>query len=211
MIFILQILLFHLLSVTADPEPKAKKLLDKVYAEYEKANTLDIQFTYQLSEADIAGLSKKGQLQAKGDKYILILEDMEIYSDGKVQYTFLKKNKEVQITEPDEKENKYHPKNIAAIYRSGTHVYTISKKLKKEKANIFQLDFTPVDKSDRIAKFSIYIAEQSHQIEKVEWTERKGNKIIVKFNKSTFNKNLPDSLFTLDTKSLKDVHIEDLR
>jgi outer membrane lipoprotein carrier protein len=210
----MHILLFILLSTSisiAQQDPAAKKILDKVHNYYEKASTLDITFTYQQTTSDIAGLQKKGQLTAKGEMFKLILDELEIYSDGKTQYTYIKKNKEVQITVPGEKESKYHPKQIASIYHSGTHGYSISKKIKEGKKMLTIVDFKPLDKKDHIAKIQLYIDEKTNHMERVQWIDQNGNKTNVKFTKSEFNKEIPDSSFVFDTKSVKGLHVEDLR
>jgi outer membrane lipoprotein-sorting protein len=193
------------------PDPKARKLMDKVHSVYEKASSLDISFSYEQTNSDIAGLSKKGQLLSKGEKFKLILDELEIYSDGKTQYTYLKKNKEVQITEPDDKENKYHPKYISGIYQSDTHEYSISKKIKDGNKSLVTVDFQTKDKTDPISKIKLFIDEKSNQINKVQWIEQDGDKTIVNFSKTQFNKSIPDTSFVLDLKSLKGIHVEDLR
>jgi outer membrane lipoprotein-sorting protein len=197
--------------VASKPDPQAKKLMDKVHNVYEKANTLDITFKYEQSNSDIVGLTKKGQLISKGPMFKLLLDEIEIYSDGKIQYTYLKKNKEVQITEPDDKENKYHPKHIAEIYQSGTHEYSITKKIKEGGNVLIVVEFKPTDKSDPVSNIKLFISEKTNQIEKVQWFERTGDKTLVTFLKSQFNKSFDDASFTLDTKTLKDIHVEDLR
>ncbi len=193
------------------PDPKARKLMDKVHSVYEKAGSLEIGFSYEQTNSDIAGLPKKGQLTAKGEKFKLILDEIEIYSDGKIQYTYLKKNKEVQITEPDDKENKYHPKYIAGMYQSDTHEYSISKKIKEGSKSLIVVDFKSKDKSDPISNIKLFIDEKSNQINKVQWFEQDGDKTVVHFTKSQFNKSIPDSSFVLDVNSLKGIHVEDLR
>lgn len=205
-------LLILLFTVSfATPDPDAKKLLDQVHNFYTEAGSLDISFTYEQANSDIAGLLKKGRLLSKGKKFKLILDELEIYSDGIIQYTYFKKNKEVQITESEDKQNKYHPKNIAAIYLSGTHEYSINKKTKSAQKSLIQIDFQPIDKVDPISKIKLFVSDKTKQIEKVQWYERNGHKTVVNFSKSEFNKVIPDSSFVLNTKSLKGIHIEDLR
>lgn len=193
------------------PDPLAKKLLDKVQNVYEQASTLDIHFSYEQTNADIAGIAKKGQLTSKGEKFRLLLDELEIYSDGQTQYTYLKKNREIQITTPDAKENKYHPKNISSLHTSGSHNFRISKKVKEGGVQMIIVDFQTKDKTDPVASILLHIAEKTNQIHKVQWLERNGDKTIVRFSKSQFNKELEDSVFSPDLQSMKGIHIEDLR
>jgi outer membrane lipoprotein-sorting protein len=195
----------------ANPDPKAKLLLDKVHKLYEQANSLNIHFRYSQTHSDIAGLNKNGELISKGAKFKLILDELDIYCDGTTQYTYLKKNKEVQITEPNAGENSYHPKHIADIYLSGTHDYAISKKLKEGGIPLIIVEFKPKDKKDPVSSIRLYIEEKNNQIKKVQWTQRDGDKTLVQFTKTQFDKVLSDSLFVPDLKSFKGIHIEDLR
>ncbi len=195
----------------ATQEPDARKLLDKVRNFYEQAQSLEIQFTYEQSASDIVGLSKKGQISSKGQMFKLILDDVEIYNDGKTQYTFFKKNKEVQITESESTDNKYHPKNIAALHQSGDYQFKILKKIKEAGKLLTVVEFKSKQKTDAMTTITLYVSEQTKEIHKVNWTESNGNKTMVSFGKSSYNKVLADSSFTLNTRELKGIHIEDLR
>ncbi len=203
--------IFWIFNAHLVPDPPAKKLLDKVQIVYEQAKSLDIQFSYEQSYSDLVGMVKKGQLTSKGEKFRLLLDDLEIYSDGQTQYTYLKKNKEMQISTPDAKENKYHPKNISSLHTSGTHSFRISKKVKEGGIQMIIVDFQSKDKSDPVASILLHIAEKTNQIHKVQWLERNGNKTMVRFSQSQFNKEIEDSIFSPNLQSLKGIHIEDLR
>ncbi|MBK6546892.1 MAG: outer membrane lipoprotein carrier protein LolA [Saprospiraceae bacterium] len=195
----------------AHPDPKAKMLLDNVHKQYKKMGTLEIFFSYEQTNDKKNKISNSGQLLSKGSQFKLILPDMEIYSNGKIQYTYLKNNNEVQITTPDEKENKYHPKFLSAIYLSGTHNFSLSGKEKFAGKLLTIVEFIPIDKMESINKIRLYISEKSNLIEKVEWSEKKGNNTIVTFTKTAANNLIPDTAFEFNTKNLKGVHIEDLR
>jgi outer membrane lipoprotein-sorting protein len=202
------------LSLTIQPNPQqaqARKLLDKVKSLYENASSLEIPFTYEQSKADIAGLSKKGQLYSKGQMFKLILDDFELYNDGKTQYTFFKKNKEVQITDSDSKDNKYHPKYIASIHNSGDYTYKLGKKTREAGHLLTLIEFKPKMNTNPIASLNMYVDEKTNQIQKVQWIETDGNKTSIRFGKCVFDKSMPDSNFTLNINELKGIHIEDLR
>lgn len=210
MIAIMVYLAFGLFSA-GSTEPAAKKILDKVYQNYERMGTLELQFSYEQKTADRPTVQNKGQLITKDKKFKLLLPEMEIYCDGKVQYTYLKKNNEVQITNPDEMENKYHPKNLASLYKSGTHSYGIAQRIKDPVKPLVVIEFKPKDALDPISKIRLYISEKTNTIEKVQWNERKGVQTTVQFTKSSSSKTHDDQSFILDTKSLYGVHVEDLR
>ncbi|MBL7819856.1 MAG: outer membrane lipoprotein carrier protein LolA [Saprospiraceae bacterium] len=199
------------LFVLFNPDTKAITILDKTQSQYKKMGGMEIFFDYEQIEKGKSTGQNKGQLLSKDHKYRLILKDFEIYNNSKTQYTYLKRNKEVQITNPEESDNKYQPSQLAAIHKAGTHQAKYIKLNKTKGKNNHVIELIPLSKDETISKITLFISEKSNLIEKAEWLESGGSKTIVVFTKTVASKLIDDAAFELNTNALKGVHIEDLR
>ncbi len=202
---------FHTLLSFWAPDTKANSILDKTQIQYKKMGGMEVFFEYELFEKGKSVSANKGQLLTKDNKYRLILNDFEVYNNAKVQYTYLKKNKEVQITDPDESENKYQPAQLAAIHTSGTHQAKYIKALKSNGKISHVIELTPVSKTDPISKITLSISDKTKLIERAEWQESSGNKTQLVFTKTVASRLIDNAAFEFKPETLKGVHIEDLR
>lgn len=199
------------LLVLFTPDTKATMILDKTQNQYKKMGGMEIFFDYEQIEKGKSTGQNKGQLLSKDHKYRLILKDFEIYNNSKIQYTYLKRNKEVQITNPEESENKYQPAQLAAIHKAGTHQAKYIKLYKSKGKNSHIIELIPESKTETISKITLYISEKTNLIEKAEWQDMNGAKTIVVFTKTVASRLIDDAAFELKTDDLNGVHIEDLR
>src|SRR4030081_166020 len=79
-------------------DPEAKKILDAVSTRFKTYKSPQALFTYQVENAQGKILStKKGTVMMKGNKYKVVMDGMEIYSDGKTVWNYDKSTNEVTI------------------------------------------------------------------------------------------------------------------
>lgn len=195
----------------ASSDPAAKKLMDKVSNHYQGLKSLEIQFSYEMKVGDKSDGMQKGILISRGEMYKLSLPEMDLYCDGTDQYAHLKKNKEIQISRKDDSDTRYHPKSLAAIHKSGEYAFRIEDKIIDQNKKWTVVELKPNDKNAGVFKIKLFINETSKWIEKVQWFEKSGKTTLVTFHKTLTDKNYADGFFRPDFKSLKDVHLEDLR
>ena len=88
----------------AQSEVKAKEILAEVSKKYRSYDVIKTEFSYTLEnpQAKIKE-TQSGTLfvRSKVNKYKVILKGQELISDGKNQWTYLKADKEVQLSEVD--------------------------------------------------------------------------------------------------------------
>lgn len=192
-------------------EKEAKKLMDKVSQHYQTLKSLEIQFSYELKVGDKSDGIQKGSLISKGDMYKLSLPDIDLYCDGTDHYAHLKKNKEIQISRRDESDNRYHPKSLASIHKSGSFLFRIEDKIVEKSKKLTVVEFKPTDKNESVFKIKLFINESENLIEKVQWFEKSGKTTLVSFTRMQSNKSYADTFFKPDYKNLSGVHVEDLR
>lgn len=189
----------------------AKKLMDKVARHYKELKGFEIKFQYEIKiDQNLEG-PYSGQLISNGEKYKLVIPDLDLYCDGTAQYAHLKKNNEIQISKPQTTDTRYHPSELARIHQSGQYEYRILEKIRENEKNLSVVEFKPSKREDNVFKIKLFILEPANSIEKVQWFEKSGKSTTVRFLKTTKSTKLSDQLFKPDFEKLKGVHVEDLR
>ncbi len=131
----------------AQSEVKAKEILAEVSKKYRTYDVIKTEFSYTLEnpQAKIKE-TQSGTLfvKSKVNKYKVILKGQELISDGKNQWTYLKADKEVQLSEVDNSSDALNPAKIFTIYEKGfKSVYTYATKLTGK--TLQNIDLTPLD------------------------------------------------------------------
>jgi outer membrane lipoprotein-sorting protein len=190
------------------------------YKSYDAIKT-DFTFTLDNQQAGVKE-TQSGTLVArsKSNKFKVTLyspqtggkQDVaqEIISDGKTQWTYLKKDNEVQVNNADNSGEGLNPAKIFTIYEHGyKYVYTGEKKIG---GNIYQeIDLTPEDDKKSFFKVRLEIDKAKKQIYSALIFDKNGNKYTYTIKSFVPNVTVADNLFTFDIKSHKGVEVVDLR
>jgi outer membrane lipoprotein-sorting protein len=201
------------IAIAQEIDTKAKKILDDVAAINKKQKTQEITFTFSLDNAqeDIKETSK-GKAWVKGDKYKVDLMGVETYYDGKTMWSFLKEDKEVNISTPDmEDENSFNPSKIFTMYQTGYKIKFIREMFQYGRA-LYIIDLYPIKvKESEITRVRIKIDKDKKQIYQIVRFGRNGNVYTISLIKTIANKVLADSFFVFNKAKHPDVEIVDLR
>lgn len=91
----------------------ASAVLDKVVAVIKADAALQMDYTYTIYDEDDAVLYKdKGTMKLNDRKYVLDMENMKVWCDGKTQWSYMKDIDEVYITHADSDE----AQNLSPLY-----------------------------------------------------------------------------------------------
>ena len=147
------------LTAFAQSEVKAKEILAEVSKKYRTYDVIKTEFSYTLEnpQAKIKE-TQSGTLfvRSKVNKYKVILKGQELISDGKNQWTYLKADKEVQLSEVDNSSDALNPAKIFTIYEKGfKSVYTNDTKLNGK--TLHNIDLTPIDSKRSFFKVRLQI------------------------------------------------------
>ncbi len=196
-------------------DPEAKAILEKVSKKYENYTSLEIDFDMTIEMPEEDKVLQKGIMIQSGDKYYLDIPQLAIYCDGKVIWTHLKKQKQVQINnyeEEEENEDIMSPKDILKIYKSDNYFYVLMNEAYEKGVMIQQIEFKPKDRGSEYSKMRVTINKKTHEIMRLKVYSRDGSRITFSINKATFDKKISDDTFVFDkSKTPDDVDIEDLR
>ncbi|MGB4775314.1 MAG: outer membrane lipoprotein carrier protein LolA [Daejeonella sp.] len=201
------------ISLKAQNEPTAKSILADVSKKYRRYDVIKTEFSYTL-ENQQAKLkeTQSGTLfvRSKTNKYKVILKGQELISDGKNQWTYLKADKEVQLSEVDNSSTALNPAKIFTIYEKGfKSLYTGET---KKGGKIYQnIDLTPTDSKRTFFKVRLDVDKENKQITNAVIFDKNGNRYTYTIKTFTPNVTVPESTFSFDTKKHPGVEVVDLR
>jgi len=223
-LFILSILsLSTVTQLFAQKDAVAKGILSKVSERYKSFDVVKTDFYFTVEDQqESMRVTKSGTLfaKSKSDKFHVVIYgpessakpiiEQEIISDGKTQWTYLKKDNEVQVNNADNSENGLNPAKIFTIYEQGyKYIYngekTVDGKLYQE------IDLTPENTDKEFFKVRLTIDKLKKQIYSALIFDKNGNHYTYTVRNFTGNPPLPENTFTFDPKEHKGVEVVDLK
>jgi len=223
-LFLISIIL--LVAVTwsfAQKDAAAKAILNKVSATYRTYDVVKTDFVFTLDNQQ-AGVkdTQTGTLiaKSKSNKYKVTLYSdagspkpvatQEMISDGKTQWTYLKKDNEVQVNNADNSSEGLNPAQIFTIYEHGyKYIYNGDKKIAGKTYQ--EIDLTPEDIKKSFFKVRLLIDKVKKQIYSALIFDKNGNRYTYTLRSFVANPQVPDNTFTFDPKAHKGVEVVDLR
>lgn len=201
------------ISAFAQSEVKAKEILAEVSKKYRAYDVIKTDFSYTLEnpqakikETQLGTLIVKSKL----NKYKIILKGQELISDGKNQWTYLKADKEVQLSEVDNSSDALNPAKLFTIYEKGfKSVYINDTKLNGK--TLHNIDLTPLDGKRSFFKVRLQVDKLTKQIMNALIFDKNGNRYTYTIKTFIPNVKVPESTFTFDSKLYPGVELVDLR
>lgn len=214
------IFLFPILSVYAQKDAAAKAILNKVSEKYRSYDAVKTDFVFTLDNPQ-AGIkdTQRGTLTArsKSNKFRVVLYvpattaiAQEIISDGKTQWTYLKKDNEVQVNNVDITGEGINPAKVFTIYEHG-YKYIYNGDVKIAGKTCQEIDLTPEDAKKSFFKVRLEIDKVKKQIYSALIFDKNGNRYTYTLKSFTPNVQVSDNTFTFDVKAHKGVEVVDLR
>lgn len=145
-----------------------------------------------------------GNIYVKGQKFQATTEVATIWFDGKTQWTYMKGNNEVNVSNPSESElQAINPYNFINIYRNGFN-YTMS-----TKGNSYEVHLTATNKKRNLQEMYITINKKDYVPTQVKMKQKNGWTTINISNLKAAKLN--DSMFRFNAKDYPHAEIIDLR
>jgi outer membrane lipoprotein-sorting protein len=222
-----KVIVFSILSLLttycfAQKDIAAKAILNKVsekYRQYDAVKT-DFDFTLDNPQANVKE-TRNGTLLArsKSNKFKVTIYsagssakpdiEQEVISDGKTQWTYLKKDNEVQVNNVDNTGVGLNPAQIFTIYEHG-YKYIYNGDVKIAGHTYQEVDLTPEEEKS-FFKVRLEIDKSKKQIHSALIFDKNGNKYTYVIRSFVPNVTVPDNTFTFDPAMHKGVEVVDLR
>jgi outer membrane lipoprotein-sorting protein len=209
------------LNAYAQKDAEAKVILNAVTKKYHAYNVVKSNFTLIIEDQQNNVVqTQEGELvvQAKTNKFKLTIfaagstknVEQEITSDGKSQWTYIKKDKEVQLNKVDNSDESFNPAQMFTMYEKGyKYLYTGNGTVK---GRVYQLiDLTPEDAKKSFFKVRLMVDKLKKQIYSALIFDNNGTRYSYIVNSFTPNVVVQESAFTFDAKAHPGVELVDLR
>lgn len=177
----------------------AKSVLDKAAAVVSNKSGVKASFTVKSGQYG----STSGTIAVKGKKFTAATPMATTWFDGKTQWTYMKNNNEVNVSNPTEAElQSLNPYNFINMYRSGFK-YTMT-----TQSNQYTVHLTATKKR-QVSQMYIVVDKSTYRPTKVSMLQgKKWTTITIsKFSKA----NLSDATFRFNAKDYPKAEIIDLR
>lgn len=201
------------LNASAQSETKAKAILAEVTKKYKGFDAIKAEFSLTVNNPQAkVNETQSGTLyvRSKYNKFKVVLKDQEMMSDGKNQWTWLKEDKEVQLSEVDNSPNALNPARIFTIYEKGfKSLYTNDSKANGK--TYHHIELTPTDAKSPYFKIKLKIEQVSKQIVNAVIYDKNGSHYTYAIKTFMPNVKIADSVFAFDAKKHPGVEIVDLR
>lgn len=145
-----------------------------------------------------------GSISVKGNKFMATTPEAIMWYDGKTQWTYMKKNQEVNVTNPDAAaQQAMNPYAFLSLYKSG---YTLSM---KTIGSSYQIHLVAQNKSKAIKEMYILVNKKTYKPSQVKLRQSNGWTTI---NVSSLQaKTLSDATFRFNAKDYPQAEVIDLR
>lgn len=199
-----KIVLFLACVVVAFVSMKAQdatKILDKTAATLKAAGNVKIGFTLTANAA-----SSTGYIKLQGQKFVVNMGGNITWFDGKTMWSYVKKNEEVNVTNPTADEvAKMNPYAFLAFYKKG---YTA--KMGKSSAKEYEVVLTG-NESSPYKKVVVHVNKLTNYPTDIQMTSPKGDTTGIKCNSFLKNQKYKETTFQFNKKNYPNVDVVDLR
>lgn len=200
-------------STYAQTDERAKAILAEVSKKYRSYDIVKADFTFTLdNKQSNTKNSQQGTLyvKANANKFKVAMSDQELISDGKSQWTYLKKDREVQVSDVDNSGDALNPAKIFTIYEKGfKNLYTGERKVGVKTYQM--IDLSPMDTKRSYFKIRLSIDKTAKQIANVLIFDKNGNQYTYNVKAFIANVKVPETIFTFDPKKYPGVEVVDFR
>ncbi len=177
----------------------ARSVLDKTAAVLGNKGGVSARFTISGGQ----GGTTSGSIYVKGRKFHATVPVATVWFDGRTQWTYMKRNNEVNVNNPSESElQAINPYNFINIYKSG-YTYSMTTSggnytvhLKASASRSIKEMYVVVDKKS-------YVPSQIRMLRSGKWTTIN----VTNFKKATLN----DSMFRFNSSDYPSAEVIDLR
>lgn len=193
-------------------DPAAKAILAKVSAKYRSYTSIKTDFNFVLDVPQSPKQTQSGTLitATKTGKYKVIMTDQDIITDGKTQWTYLKKDKEVQVANAAKTDDEMNPAKLFTVYEKGyKYVYTGDQKVNGKLCQV--IDLAPEDEKKTFFKIRLMIDKAKAQIYSAILFDKNGSHYSYTLSNFTPNVKVTDADFTYNKSAHSGVEVVDLR
>ncbi len=196
-------------NITAQDDPRAVKLLNKVTQKLNSYKNIYAEFKYSLINKK-AGVTQqtKGHVTIQGNKFHATYMGIEDIFDGQKRYQIIHENEEINVTSHRD-DDEFTPNKIFSFYKKG---YTKKMDIKQNvKGHVIQYVKLIPKSSDSPEKYILLgIDMKTYNIHNAIIIEKNGSIINLDITRFQTDKVIPSKLFQFDKSKYPDYYINNL-
>jgi chaperone LolA len=193
-------------------DPAAKKILDVVSARFKTFKSPKANFTYKVENAQGKVLSsKKGAVTMKGNRYKVLMDGMEIISDGRTVWNYDKSAKEVTVNTVDGNAGAMTPQRLFTNFYDKDFYYKLNGTTKVDGKTVQEIELTPTDKTRPYHKVYVWVDKTNNMLYSAKFLEKSGGRYSYTISNLTPNAAVSDAEFSFNKAKYPGVEVVDLR
>jgi len=199
---------------TADSDPDAMQLLEKLKVKYEGFKNMQMDFDLEIEIPEEDKIVQKGKILQQGEQFHLDIEQQSVISDGEKVWIHLKNNNEVQIHSAAamaEEENFMSPQNLLKLYESDAFIFAISDELQLDGKTVALIECKPIDADSEFSKMRLTVDTKNLDMVSVKAFSKDGSRYTFVNKQLVSDISIPSSKFTFDASLFPDIYVEDMR
>ena len=203
------VILFMLQGISAQNNVQAEKKITDLLTEA-KTSAIKTNFKLIISDKkDPQSMVSSGVFTLKGNKFVLEMDAMKAWYDGKTQWAYVSQSNEVSITEPTVKElSETNPMAILSGFKSKCLI-RFSTKVKS--AQNYCIEMLPKAKNNEIVKIDVQINKNNGNLVSIKLTNKNGSASLLTLSNFQKRIHVTDNIFVFNASRFKGVSVNDLR
>ena len=203
------VILFTLQGISAQNNAQAEKKITDLLTEA-KTSAIKTNFKLIISDKkDPQSMVSSGVFTLKGNKFVLEMDAMKAWYDGKTQWAYVSQNNEVSITEPTVKElSETNPMAILSGFKSKCLI-RFSTRVKS--AQNYCIEMIPRVKNSEILKIDVQINKNNGNLVSIKLTNKNGSASLLTLSNFQKGVTVSDNAFVFNQARYKGVTVNDLR
>ena len=193
-------------------DAKSKAILDKLSAKYQSFNTIEADVTLLFINELKEEQSSQGTLamERMSGKYLVDLGGHEILNNGKTQWTVLKDQDEIQVTDADKDSQALSPATIFTFYKKGYRGKFV-KSTSENNRKLDVIELIPSDQDQNIAKIEMRIDQKTNLIHDAAILDNNGGRLTYTIQNFKVNRSIPYQTFVFNKNKYPNMELVDLR
>lgn len=202
------LLIISIVTVSAQNKADAEKVVSDLLAQM-RSNAITVSFTLKVSgKNSVNSQQNSGTFTLKANKFVLEMDELKAWFDGKTQWAYLTESNEVTITEPTEVElAQTNPLAILSAYKSKCLI----KFSKTTSTQYYLIDMLPRDKKSDFTKIEVQVAKSSGNLVSIKMTGKNGQTTLLSLSNYRKGVKVTDDMFVFNKARFKGVSVNDLR
>lgn len=202
------LLIISIVTVSAQNKADAEKVVSDLLAQM-RSSAITVSFTLKVSgKNSVNSQQNSGTFTLKANKFVLEMDELKAWFDGKTQWAYLTESNEVTITEPTEAElAQTNPLAILSAYKSKCLI----KFSKTASAQYYLIDMLPRDKKSDFTKIEVQVAKSSGNLVSIKMTGKNGQTTLLSLSNYRKGVKVTDDMFVFNKARFKGVSVNDLR